>query len=147
MPGFIPEKKSDLCRSGGEARTAEGADHAEQDDARDDGLRDDAVQAPDLEDVGFDPGEIEGEEAASGRGQEGEAVAAGESEDQQRGVAGDADDGDRNDVAGEMQDGEVGMVDDAAVPVGVDVAGFGGKGVVDVQGQTGDDDAERGKEG
>jgi hypothetical protein len=38
------------------------------------------------------------------------------------------------------------VVDDAAIPVGVDVAGLDAGGVMDVQGEGGDDDAGEGEE-
>lgn len=117
-------------------------DNREQGDEGDEDLRADAVEAPDFEDVRLNVGEIEGETEADDGSAERDGAAAEEGEESDGGIAGDSDSGD-----GYVADhGVAAMVDDAAVPVGVDVAGFDGVGIVDLQGEAGDDDATDGEE-
>jgi hypothetical protein len=103
----------------------------EQGDERDDGLGADAVEAPDLEQVVLDVGEVEGVGEAEDGAYEQEFAESKRCEDHEQRIAEDADEGDGYAV----DHGEVAVVDDAAVPVGVDVAGLAVGDVVDPQGE------------
>jgi len=98
---------------------------------------DDAVEAVDAEDIFFDVGEVEGEGECGGDGEQGEAAALEEGQCAEEQVAGDTEGGD-----GDVGDFGVGaVIDDAAVPLFVDGAGLGRGGVVDLEGEGGDDES------
>ena len=115
------------------------AERGEQDDNAQGG---DAVDAVDFKDVFLDVGEVEGE-AEAGEGEGGyEAGALEESEAGHGEIPGDADGGD-----GDVEDlSKWAVVDYAAVPLGVDVAGLGGGGVMDLKSECGDQDAGQGED-
>ena len=101
----------------------------------------DAVDAIDLEDVLLNVGEVEGEAQGcqSQYGQEPGALE--ESQAGHRQVAGNSDGSD-----GDVQDFREGaVVDDSAVPLGVDVAGLGCGGIVNLQSKCGNHDAGQGE--
>ena len=122
-----------LSRPGG----SEAPDQAEEGHEQNDSQGGDAVDAVDFKDVFLDVGEVEGE-AEAGEGEGGyEAGALEESEAGHGEIAGDADGGD-----GDVEDlSKWAVVDYAAVPLGVDVAGLGGGGVMDLKSECGDQDA------
>ena len=100
-------------------------------------MRNHAIETPHLKDIGFDAGEIERERKGDQAGREERSVAAQQGKDAEEGVSGDADYGDRD-----MGDfGEPAMVHDAAVPFLVDAARLHVGGVMNVQGEAGDDHA------
>jgi hypothetical protein len=91
--------------------------------------------------VGFDVAEVEGEAESDEGEEDSEPALAEKGEEGDGGVANDAEGGDGD----AEEDGVAAVVDDAAIPVGVDVAGLDAGGVVDVQGEGGDDDAGDGE--
>lgn len=96
---------------------------------RDDAERDRAINAPDAENIGFDVGEIERESEAGKRQNYEEAVPAQKGERAHEDVSGHAERGDGDlevqwPVVGVMgKHGVWAVVDDAAIPMGIDVAG------------------------
>lgn len=119
----------------------EGPEDGQQRDQRDEDLRAYAIEAPDFELVGFDVGEVEGVAESQQRCDEGEDAAAEKGEEGEGAISDDADGGDGN----RADHGVAAMVDDAAVPARVDVAGLDGVGVVNLERENRDDDAENGK--
>jgi hypothetical protein len=103
----------------------------EEGEQGDDGLGADAIEAPDLEQAALDIGEVKGvAKAGDGGGEQQLAEAEGGEHKQQR-VAGDTNNGNGDAV----EHGEAAVIDDAAVPVGVDVARLNVGRVVDPQGE------------
>jgi hypothetical protein len=129
----------------------------EEKDGGDDALGPEAVDAPLLQDVGFDVAEEESEEEGDLGELEGEPPAAHEGEDADDGVADDAKHGDRDVGAGfgvfiegaRREDGEAAVVDGSAVELFGDGAGrgLGGVHVVDAKGHDGDGDSCYGEQG
>jgi hypothetical protein len=140
------------------------SDKGDKSDQSDKSLGDDTVEAPDLEDVGFDVTEVKGEGESGDSKKESEPAAAEEGGEGDGGVSKNA--GERDGKAGpgcgavvdvgiagfaeveeDAVEGGVGAsVDPAAVPVGIDVAGLDTGGVVDVEGEGGDQDAGEGED-
>jgi hypothetical protein len=131
-------------RSGCGARTAseEDGDESKQGDEGDDGLRSDAVKAPDAKDMRFDVAEVKGVDKSYDGEEECGFAAAKERQHADDRVSRNAEDGDGNAV----KDGVTAVIDDAAVPVSVDIAGLDVIREVNMEGECGNDDAGQGQE-
>jgi len=109
----------------------DGPGNAQQGDESNDSLRDNAVKAPDLQDGVFDAGETKGEGESENGGARQQDAPAQKRQKRDEEITGDADGGDGN-----MRNfGVRAVVHNAAIPMFVDGAGFGRRGIVDAQRQ------------
>lgn len=144
-----------LCLRGLSQDPADDRSKIQQRHQGNDPQRDDAVDAPDLEDVFFNVGEVEGEGEAGKSNHEQQAVKPAKGERAHEDVSEDTGDGYGSSVkngvhkvdtgGGEksVKQGEGAVIDDAAIPALVDAAGgVAVFAVVLTQGEGGDGDAE-----
>jgi hypothetical protein len=119
----------------------EGPESCKHSNERDKELRCYAVEAPDFEFVGFDVGEVEGiGESKDGRKQS-KAAAARERKHGKREIPDDSDGGYR-DVS---HHGVAAVVNNATIPMRIDVAGLDIIGVVNTEGKNRDNNAREGE--
>jgi hypothetical protein len=153
----MPTRSYGVPGSGGPG-TDEESNERDQKNQGDEGLGENTVEAPDLEDVGLDVTEVKGESESGDREEEGEPTVAEKGGEGDGGVSEDAGECDGEAVSGSCAIVDVGMarfaeveedpveggvgtsVHAATVPMGIDVTGLDAGGVVDVQGEGGNED-------
>jgi hypothetical protein len=141
----------------------EEGDEREHEDQGDQRLGDDAVEAPDAENVSLDVTEVNGESECGKSEEQGEPALAEEGTEDDSGVSENAEKrygktgargrtivGVRMHGGTEVEENPVhdrvrAAIDGAAIPMCIQVAGFHASRVVNVQSQSGDEDADEGQ--